>query len=125
MAAKEAFPLPGPVPLSAAVRWGDLLFVSGQAPVDPATMELVSPEAEPQCRAVLAALAAVAEKAGSGLDHALAIDCFLADPADFGTWNRVYAEMVPAPYPARTTVVSGFVVPGMRVEASAVFGIPG
>ncbi len=124
MTAKQAFPLPGSAPISASVRWGDLLFVSGQAPIDPATMELVSLEVEAQCRAVLAALAAVAEEAGTSLDNALFVECFLADPADFGVWNRVYAEMVPAPYPARTTVTGGFVVPGMRVEAHAVIGIP-
>ena len=124
MPGKEAFPLPGPASLSTAVRWGDLLSVPGQAPVDPETMALVSPDAEPQCRAVLAALGAAAEAAGSGLGLALAVECFLADPADFTTWNRVYAELVPAPFPARTTVVAGFVVPGLKVEASAVFGIP-
>jgi 2-iminobutanoate/2-iminopropanoate deaminase len=99
-----------------AVRFGNLLFCSGRAPVDPATLALVGEEIEEQARVVLRDVGQALEAAGTGWERVLRVQCFLAEPGDFPAWNRIWLETIPAPRPARTTVVSGFVVPGMRIE---------
>jgi 2-iminobutanoate/2-iminopropanoate deaminase len=119
-------PVGGEEPLiSSAVRWGDLLFLSGRAPIDTRTMRVVSSDFEEQARAVLQDVVESLREAGSGPEHALRVVCYLADPSDFGTWNRLWAETFPAPRPARTTVVAGFVVPDMLIEVEVTAGIPG
>jgi len=99
-----------------AVRFGDLLFLAGRAPVDPATLKLRGDTVDEQAAVVLEDVGRVLAAAGSGWDRVLRVECFLADADDFAAWNRVWLESVPAPRPARTTVVAGFVVPGMRIE---------
>jgi 2-iminobutanoate/2-iminopropanoate deaminase len=102
--------------ISSAVRWGDLLFLSGRAPVDTRTMKVVSDDFEDQARFVLRDVVQALREAGSGPEHVLKVVCYVLDPTDFSTWNRLWAETLPAPRPARTTIVSGFTVPGMLIE---------
>ena len=119
-------PVGGTEPLiSTSVRWGDLLFLSGRAPIDTRTMEVVSDDFEEQARNVLDQVDAALREAGSGPEHVLRVQCFLLRAEDFGAWNRLWGEYFPAPRPARTTVVCEFTVPGMLIEIEVTAGIPG
>lgn len=118
-------PVGGAEPLiSSAVRWGDLLFLSGRAPIDTSTLEVVSDDFEEQTRAVLHDIDASLREAGSAPEHVLRVQCYLASADDFGAWNRLWAEYFPAPRPVRTTIVTGFTVPRMLVEVEVTAGIP-
>ena len=118
-------PVGGAEPLiSSAVRWGDLLFLSGRAPIDTRTLEVVSDDFEVQARDVLRQIGESLEEAGSGFEHVLRVQCYLLHADDFATWNRVWAETFPLPRPVRTTIVTGFTVPGMLVEVEVTAGIP-
>jgi 2-iminobutanoate/2-iminopropanoate deaminase len=118
-------PVGGTEPLIAsAVRWGDLLFLSGRAPIDTSTLQVVATDFTTQARDVLDTIMASLAQAGSGPEHVLRVNCFLLDAADAGTWNELWAEYFPAPRPARTTVLADFVVPGMLIEVEVTAGIP-
>ena len=118
-------PVGGAEPLiSSAVRWGDLLFLSGRAPIDTTTMEVVSDDFEVQARDVLHQIGQSLAEAGAGFEHVLRVQCYLLRAEDFGAWNRIWAETFPAPRPVRTTIVTGFTVPGMLVEVEVTAGIP-
>jgi 2-iminobutanoate/2-iminopropanoate deaminase len=118
-------PVGGAEPLiSSAVRWGDLLFLSGRAPIDTSTLTVVSDDFEEQARAVMRDIDASLREAGSGPEHVLRVQCYLLRAEDFGAWNRVWAEYFPAPRPVRTTIVTGFTVPGMLIEVEVTAGIP-
>jgi 2-iminobutanoate/2-iminopropanoate deaminase len=108
-----------------AVQHGDLLYLSGRAPVDPATLQLVGDGFEEQARIVLRDIAAVLTEAGSGWEHVLRVECYLADRADFPEWNRIWCERFVPPRPARTTVIAGFAVPGMLIELQVTAVAPG
>jgi len=115
--AYTGLPVGGTEPLIAsAVRFGELLFLSGRAPIDVETLEVVSDDFEAQARHVLDDIVASLREAGSGPGHVLRVVCYLSDPSDFGEWNRLWAEYFPPPRPARTTVVAAFVIPRMRIE---------
>ena len=119
-------PVGGTEPLiSTATRWGDLVFLSGRAPIDTSTMQVVSHDFEEQARSVLDQVDAALREAGSGPEHVLRVQCFLLRGEDFGAWNRLWGEYFPAPRPARTTVVCEFTVPGMLIEIEVTAGIPG
>jgi len=111
--------------ISDAVRHGDLLYLSGRAPVDPATLALVAESFEEQARAVLRDVEAVLAAAGSTLQHVIRAQCFLADAADFPAWNRIWCETFAPPRPARTTVLCAMTVPGMRIEVEVVAAVAG
>jgi 2-iminobutanoate/2-iminopropanoate deaminase len=113
----------GPL-ISSAIRWGDLLFLSGRAPIDTATLKVVSTDFESQARNVLDQITASLAEAGSGPEHVLRVQCYLLEASDFDVWNRVWAEYFPAPRPVRTTIVTGFTVPGMLIEVEVTAGIP-
>jgi 2-iminobutanoate/2-iminopropanoate deaminase len=106
-----------------AVRWGNLVFLSGRAPVDPATLKVVSGGFEDQAQVVLRDVGAVLDRCGSSWDQVIRVETFLADAADFPAWNRIWSEHFPPPRPARTTVVCGFAVPGMLIELQVTAGI--
>lgn len=102
---------------SPAVRAGDLIFVSGQIPKDPRTGSI--PDGiEPQTRQVLENLGAVLHTAGANLEDVVSITVYLADIALWDAFNRVYGEMLSAPYPTRTTV--GAQLHGFLIEISAI-----
>ncbi|HET6629602.1 MAG TPA: RidA family protein [Woeseiaceae bacterium] len=110
-------------PYSQAVRAGDLVFLSGQIPLDPATGELVGGDFEARARQVFANLKAVAEAAGGTLDDAVKLTIFLTDLARFATVNAVMAEYLTEPYPARATVGVATLPKGADVEAEAVLAL--
>lgn len=102
--------------MSDAVRVGDLLLLSGRAPIDPATMRVVSTEFTEQAEAVFRDVESVLAAAGATLAQVVRVECFLADAIHFEPWNRIWCERFQPPRPARTTVVTGFAVPEMLVE---------
>jgi 2-iminobutanoate/2-iminopropanoate deaminase len=106
----------GSAVISDAVRVGDLLLLSGRAAIDPATMQVVSEDFSEQTDSVLRDVESVLAAAGATMDRVVRVECFLADAADFQTWNRIWCQRFQPPRPARTTVVTGFAVPGILVE---------
>jgi 2-iminobutanoate/2-iminopropanoate deaminase len=113
----------GPL-MTDAARWGDLVFLSGRAAVDPATGALRATGFAEQCRMVLDDIQIVLATAGSGPEHALRVECWLADGGDFAEWNAQYARVFPPPRPTRSTLVTGFAVPGLLIEVQVTAGIP-
>lgn len=109
--------------ISDAVRWGDLVLLSGRAAVDQATLTVTSPEFEPQARAVLADIGTVLGEVGSSWSHVLRVEAYLAHSEDFAAWNRVWTDHFTPPRPARTTIVTGFGVPGILIELQVTAGI--
>ena len=107
-------------PYSQAVRTGNLLFVSGQIPIDPKTGEFVAGGVAEQTKQVLKNLAAVLEAAGSGLDRVVKTTVFLADMKEFSGMNEVYATFFSGPPPARATVAAAGLPREARVEIEAV-----
>jgi len=105
---------------SQAVRAGDTVYLSGQIPLDPATMELVTGDIEKEIRRVFDNLAAVAEAAGASLAQAVKVNVFLTDLAHFAKVNEVMAAYIPQPYPARAAVGVAQLPRGARVEIEAV-----
>jgi 2-iminobutanoate/2-iminopropanoate deaminase len=102
--------------MSDATKLGNLLFLSGRAAVDPASGEIRAADFDGQLRIVLEDALAVLDAAGSGPEHVLRVECWLADRADFGAWNAAYATAFPAPRPARTTLIADFPLAGLLVE---------
>lgn len=107
-------------PYSQAVRTGLVVFTSGQIGLDPKTGELVGGEFEPQVRQAFANLAAVAKAAGGSLAHAVKFTLFLTDLSKFATVNQIMGEVVPQPYPARSTVGVASLPKGALFEVEAV-----
>ena len=91
-------------PYSQAIKSGELIFLSGQIPLDPETMELVKGGIEEQTRQVFKNLRSVAEAAGSGLQNAVKLTIYLTDLSDFAKVNSIMAENFNKPYPARATI---------------------
>jgi len=91
-------------PYSQAIRVGNLLFVSGQIPIDPATGEVVAGDIRAQTRQVLKNLAAIVEAAGSSLDRVAKTTVYLRDLSEFAAMNEVYAQFFGGEPPARSTV---------------------
>jgi 2-iminobutanoate/2-iminopropanoate deaminase len=87
-----------------AVRQGDLVFLSGQTPIDPATGTLVDGGIEPQTARALANLADLLAKEGLGWKHVLRCGVFITDMANFAAMNKVYSATLGDAKPARTTV---------------------
>ena len=91
-------------PYSQAVRAGDLIFISGQVPIDPATSQVVGDDVAAQTEQVLKNLAAILEAAGASLGQVLKTTVYLRDLNDFGKMNEVYARFFSEQPPARATV---------------------
>jgi len=107
-------------PYSQAVMLGDLVFTAGQIALDPGTMEVVPGGVGEQTERVLANLRAVLRAAGTDLDRVLKTTVFLADMADFGAMNEVYARAFGDHRPARSTVAAAGLPRGVRVEIEVV-----
>ena len=105
---------------SQAVRAGDTVYLSGQVPFDPATMQLVSGDMEVQARRVFENLKAVAEAAGGSLAHAVKLTIFLTDLANFAKVNEVMASYFAKPYPARSTIGVASLPRGAQIEIECV-----
>jgi len=107
-------------PYSHAVRSGNLLFCSGQTPLDPETMDLVEGGIEEQTRAVLRNLELVLQAAGLTLGDVVKTSVFLEDMDDFAGMNKSYASVFGEHKPARTTVAVRANPLGARVEIECV-----
>lgn len=91
-------------PYSQAIKAGNLLFLSGQVPLDPRTGNLVDGGVEAQTRQVFSNIAAILAAAGATFDNVVSVGVFLADMNDFAAVNAVYAGYFSSPAPARATV---------------------
>ena len=91
-------------PYSQAIRYGQLIFTSGQIPLDPTTSEVVGADIQTQTHRVLQNLQALLESAGSSLDHVIKTTVFLPNMSDFQAMNEVYASYFKNVTPARSTV---------------------
>jgi 2-iminobutanoate/2-iminopropanoate deaminase len=107
-------------PYSQAVRCANLLFVSGQIPIDPASGELVAGEIEVQTRQVMANLLAIIQAAGFSAADVVKCTCFLKDMEEFARFNAVYAETFTDRPPARECVQVARLPRDVRVEVSAI-----
>ena len=107
-------------PYSQALRWGDLIFVSGQIPIDPATSQVVGDDVAAQTERVLKNLAAILEAAGASLGQVLKTTVYLRDLNDFGKMNEVYVRFFSEQPPARATVQVARLPRDVSVEIEAV-----
>ena len=107
-------------PYSQAIGAGPLIFCSGQVALDPATGELVEGGIEAQAERALTNLGAVLDAAGLTFSDVVKTTCFLADMADFATFNAIYARFVTDPPPARSTFAVAALPKGARVEIEAI-----
>jgi 2-iminobutanoate/2-iminopropanoate deaminase len=117
----EALGAPAAVgPYSHAVRAGELLFCSGQIPLDPASGELVGKTPAEQARRCLENLRAVCAAAGARLERAIRLTVYMTDLGAFAEVNEVYATFFPAEPPARVTVGVSQLPKGAQVEIDAI-----
>ena len=107
-------------PYSQAVRAGQLLFLSGQVPLDPATGEIVSGDIAAQTRRVFENLAAVLKAGGRSFSDVVRTTVFLADMNDFAEVNKVCGSYFSEPYPARATVQVARLPKDARVEIDVI-----
>lgn len=112
-------------PYSQAVKAGSTVYLSGQIGLDPGTKELVSQDFEAQVRQAFANLAQVAQAAGGSLADAVKFTLFLTDLGKFGTVNTIMGEVVPQPYPARSTIGVASLPKGAQFEVEAVLVLGG
>lgn len=110
-------------PYSQAIKSGALVFLSGQIPLDPASMEVVSGTIEAQAHQVFKNLLAVAEAAGGSLQNAVKLTIYLTDLSDFVAVNTIMAEYFSEPYPARATVQVSALPKGVAIEIDAILSI--
>jgi reactive intermediate/imine deaminase len=107
-------------PYSQAVRVGDTIYLSGQTPLDPLTMELVSGDIQAQARQVFENLSAIAKAAESELSHAVKLTIYLTDLNNFQSVNKVMSDYFEEPYPARVTVGVASLPKAASVEIDAI-----
>lgn len=106
-------------PYSQAVKVGNIVYFSGQIPLDPATGNVVEGGIEAQARRAFENLKAVAEAAGGSLDRIVRVGLFLTDLGEFATVNAVMQEYFKAPYPARSTIQVAALPKGVGFEVEA------
>lgn len=112
---------PGAIgPYSQAVKTGNMVFCSGQIPIDPVTGEFVSNDVAEQTEQVLKNLSAVLEAAGTNLGNVVKTTVFLADMNDFAVFNEVYAKYFSDNKPARATVQAARLPRDARVEIECI-----
>jgi len=107
-------------PYSQAVKAGNTVYMSGQIPLDPATMEIVSDDFEAQARQVFSNLQAVCEEAAGSLQDIVKLNLYLVDLGNFAIVNKVMEEFFTAPFPARAAVGVKALPKNAQVEAEAV-----
>ncbi|WP_028081701.1 RidA family protein [Solimonas soli] len=105
---------------SQAVRCGDTVYLSGQIPLDPKTMQLVNATIEDEIHQVFRNLAAVAKASGASLAQVAKLNVFLTDLAHFAKVNEIMAQYFSAPFPARAAVGVAQLPRGARVEADCI-----
>ena len=107
-------------PYSQAIQIGDLLFVSGQVPIDPSTGAIVEGDISVQARQSLNNLKAILNAAGTNMGAVVKTTVFLADMNDFAAMNEVYAQFFQEPFPARSAVQVGRLPKDAKVEIEAI-----
>jgi len=107
-------------PYSPAIRAGNLLFISGQVPIDPASGRLVEGDIAAQTEQVMRNIGALLAAAGASFEHLVRTTVFLADMNDFTAMNASYAKFVVDPPPARATVQVARLPRDARVEIDAI-----
>ena len=110
-------------PYSQAVRFGNLLFVSGQIPLDPVTAEIVKGDIKVQTKRILENLNAILTEGGSSLDNVIRTTIFLANLEDYADVNEMYTEFFDKSMPARSTVQVSRLPMDVRIEIDAIAGI--
>jgi reactive intermediate/imine deaminase len=110
-------------PYSQAIKAGNTVYMSGQIPLDPKTMELVKGDISAQTKRVFDNLAAVAEAAGGSLANSVKVNIFLTDLANFAAVNEVMKQYFNEPFPARACVGVASLPRGAEVEIEAVLVI--
>ena len=107
-------------PYSQAIQVGNLVFTSGQIPIDPATGQFAEGGIKGQTRQSLTNVKAILEEAGTSLANVVKTTVFLADMADFADMNAVYAEFFAEPFPARSAVAVKTLPKGALVEIEVI-----
>ena len=110
-------------PYSQAIKNGDVVFLSGQIPLDPETMELVEGNIEEQTKQVFKNLSAVCEAAGGILQDAVKLTIYITDLANFAVVNEIMAEQFVQPFPARATIQVSALPKAAEVEIDAILVI--
>ena len=105
---------------SPAIKAGNLLFVSGQIPLDPSTGALIDGDIAAQTEQVMRNVGALLRAAGVGFDHVVRTTVFLADMNDFAAMNEVYSRHIVAPPPARATVQVARLPRDVKIEVDAI-----
>lgn len=108
---------------SQAIAAGQLVFLSGQIPLHPRSMELVAGDFEARARQVFDNLRAVAQAAGGDLDKVVKLTIFLTDLGNFATVNRVMEDYFDKPFPARAAIGVASLPKGADVEADAILAL--
>ncbi len=111
-------------PYSQAVQVGNLVFLSGQIPLDPQSMEVVTGCIETQAIRVLDNMKAVASAAGAQLSDIVKLTIFLTDLEDFAVVNETMKGYFSEPYPARSTVEVSALPRGVKIEIEAILALP-
>ena len=111
-------------PYSPGIRAGNLLFVSGQIPIDPVSGKLVDGDITAQTDQVMRNICALLKAAGAGVEHLVRTTVFLADMRDFAAVNERYATFLVDPPPARATVQVARLPMDVRVEIDAIAVLP-
>lgn len=109
---------------SPAIRAGNLIFVSGQIPIDPASGTLVSGDITAQAEQVMRNLTALLEAAGLGFEHVVKTTVYLADMNEFAAMNEVYSRFIIDPPPARATVQVARLPRDVKIEVDCIAVIP-
>jgi len=116
-------PAPLGLPFSPAARLGELLFVSGQGPIDK-NGKVIPGDIRAQTKATLENFKRIMEAAGSNMDCVLQTTVYLRDLAEYSGMNEVYSSFFNDPKPARTTVQAGDLLFGMKVEVQGIAYVP-
>ena len=112
-------------PYSQAIRAGDTVYLSGQIPLDPKTMQIIEGDIEAQANRVFANLAAVAKAAGGSLNDIVKLSILLTDLGEFAKVNEIMSSHFAAPYPARATYQVAALPRGARIEVEATLVLQG
>ena len=107
-------------PYSQAIRVGNIIFTSGQIPIDPATGSFVEGGIKEQTLQSLLNVKAILNEAGTTMDHVIKTTVFMADMNDFAEMNSVYSEFFNTPYPARSAVAVKTLPKGALVEIEVI-----
>ncbi|MDA9675925.1 RidA family protein, partial [Pseudomonadota bacterium] len=110
-------------PYSQAVQWGDVVFISGQIPLDPENGQLNNATFEDETNQVLDNLEAICQEAGSTLDHILKLTIYLTDLSKFDVVNSIMAARFTEPFPARATLEISKLPKEVSIEIDAILSI--